>query len=172
MLQEQTLPEETRRYIQEKLSSGKWLLRNLHERHRTLYRIAEQLIEIQKDFFSHSQGKLVPITMKEIADRLDLHESTIARAVANKYLYCVRGLLPLRFFFTHAYTTERGENISAKTVKDLLKRLLDQEDKHNPLSDETLSSLIKEKGIPCARRTVAKYRQELGIGNTVQRKIH
>jgi RNA polymerase sigma-54 factor len=172
MLQDHGLPEETRLYIQEKIASGKWLLRNLHERHQTLYRIAEQLIENQRDFFSSSKGKLIPLTMKEIAEKLELHESTVARAVANKYVSCPRGILPLRSFFTHAYTTDSGENISAQTVKDLLVQILAAEDKKAPLSDEVISAMIKEKGIPCARRTVAKYRQELSIGNTAQRRIH
>jgi RNA polymerase sigma-54 factor len=172
MLQDNNLPTETRSYIQEKIASGKWLLRNLHERHQTLYRIAEQLIQNQVPFFSSPNGNLVPLTMKEIAEKLELHESTVARAVANKYVSCMRGILPLRSFFTHAYTTESGESISSQTVKELLIKILENEDKRSPLSDETLSSLIKAQGIPCARRTIAKYRQELNIGNTTQRRIH
>ena len=172
MLQDHGLPEETRSYIQEKIASGKWLLRNLHERHQTLYRIAQQLIQNQSAFFSSPKGKLIPLTMKEIAQKLELHESTVARAVSNKYISCPRGIMPLRSFFTHAYTTESGENISAQTVKEILIQILEGEDKKSPLSDETISAMIKEKGIPCARRTVAKYRQELGIGNTTQRRIH
>lgn len=172
MLHDHALPEETRSYIQEKIASGKWLLRNLHERHQTLYRIAQQLIQNQSSFFASPKGNLIPLTMKEIAEKLELHESTIARAVANKYICCARGIMPLRSFFTHAYTTESGENISSHTVKELLVQILEGEDKGAPLSDEIISSMIKEKGIPCARRTVAKYRQELGIGNTTQRRIH
>jgi RNA polymerase sigma-54 factor len=172
MLQDDTLATETRNYIHEKIASGKWLLRNIHERHQTLYRITQELIKDQAAFLTTTNGKLAPRTMKEIAERLGLHESTIARAVANKYVSSPRGILPLRSFFTHAYVTESGENISARTVKDLLIQLLANEDKSSPLSDETLSALIKERGIPCARRTVAKYRQELGIGNTTQRRIH
>ena len=172
MLQDHSLPQETRHYIQEKIASGRWLLRNLHERHQTLHRIAQELIKDQSSFFSSTKGQLTPRTMKEIAERLELHESTIARAVANKYVNSPRGILPLRSFFTHAYHTESGENISAQTVKEILTQLLASEDKGAPLSDELLSTMIKEKGIPCARRTVAKYRQEIGIGNTTQRRIH
>jgi RNA polymerase sigma-54 factor len=172
MLQDHSTPPETRSYIQEKIASGKWLLRNLHERHQTLHRITQELIKDQAAFLSTAKGQLIPRTMKEIAERLELHESTVARAVANKYINSPRGILPLRSFFSHAYTTEAGENISAQTVKDLLSHLLAEEDKKAPLSDEILSTMIKEKGIPCARRTVAKYRQELGIGNTTQRRLH
>ncbi len=172
LLQDQKLCNETRSYIEEKIASGKWLLRNLHERHQTLLRIAQQLIQNQGGFFSSPTGKLIPLTMKVIAEKLELHESTIARAVANKYISCPRGILPLRSFFTHAYTTETGENISSQTVKELVIQILKEEDKSTPWSDEEISLMIKDKGIPCARRTVAKYRQELGIGNTSQRRLH
>lgn len=172
MLQDPHLPQETRYYIQEKIASGRWLLRNLHERHQTIYRIAQEIIKDQTPFFSSPKGQLIPRTMKEIAERLELHESTVARAVANKYVNSPRGILPLRSFFTHAYLTESGETVSSQTVKELLSQLLAAEDKSAPLSDEILSTMIKEQGIPCARRTVAKYRQEIGIGNTTQRRLH
>lgn len=172
MLNQGDLNEEAKSYIQEKLSSGKWLLRNLQERHQTLRRIAAKLIEIQGNYFYDPDAKLKPLTMKEIAETLELHESTIARAVANKYVSCPRGTFPLRAFFTNAYTTQSGEAISANTVKDCLVKIIEGEDRSSPLSDETISGMIRQKGVECARRTVAKYRQELGIGNTTQRRIH
>ncbi len=172
MLGDASLPNETRDYIQEKIASGKWLMRNLHERNQTLYRIAEALVRSQTAFLSNPKGELIPMTMKEVSQDLELHESTIARAVAHKYVSCPRGTFPLRSFFTHAYTTDGGENVSAQTVKGLLREIIAEENKRRPLSDEAISSMIKEKGIPCARRTIAKYRQELQIGNTAQRRIH
>ncbi|MCP5470337.1 MAG: RNA polymerase factor sigma-54 [Chlamydiales bacterium] len=172
MLHKEGLSAEEKEYIEEKIASGKWLLRNLHERNHTLYRIAEEIIYYQKSFLVEPQGKLTPLTMKELAEKLELHESTIARAVSNKVLSCPRGILPLRSFFTNAYTNESGETISANTVKECLQEIIDAEDKHAPLSDDVISKIIKEKGISCARRTVAKYRQELNIGNTSQRKLH
>lgn len=172
MLTDAALPHETKSYIQDKVASGKWLMRNLHERNQTLYRIASELVQTQSAFLSNPKGELIPMTMKEVAGKLELHESTIARAVAHKYVSCPRGIFPLRSFFTHAYKTDEGENISAQTVKDLLRHLIQEENKARPLSDELLSSMIKERGIPCARRTVAKYRQELNIGNTSQRRLH
>lgn len=172
MLNDPSLSDETRSYIQEKIASGKWLMRNLHERNQTLYRIAEELIRSQTAFLADPKGELIPMTMKEVSEKLDLHESTIARAVAHKYISCPRGVLPLRSFFTHAYITDDGENISAQTVKGLLREIIAGENKKRPLSDEAISSMIKKRGIPCARRTIAKYRQELNIGNTAQRRIH
>lgn len=171
MIKEDKLSNEVKDYIKTKIASGKWLLRNIHQRNDTLYRIVEYLSREQKQFFEKSEGALLPMTMKTLAEELQLHESTIARAVANKYLDCPRGLLPLRSFFTNAYITEEGD-VSSTTVKDMLKKMIEKEDKHRPLSDETLSNLIKENGVPCARRTVAKYRRELNIGNSSQRKIY
>ncbi|MCH9610133.1 MAG: RNA polymerase sigma-54 factor [Chlamydiales bacterium] len=172
MLHSEALSSEEKAYIEEKISSGKWLLRNLAERNQTLYRIAEEIIYFQKSFLTEPQGKLTPLTMKELASRLELHESTIARAVASKVLQAPRGIFPLRSFFTNSYTNEQGETISANTVRECLQEIISQEDKRKPLSDETISSMIKAKGISCARRTVAKYRGELNIGNTAQRKRH
>ncbi|MFN0065693.1 MAG: RNA polymerase factor sigma-54 [Chlamydiales bacterium] len=172
MLEDETLPEETKEYIKEKITSSKWLLRNLHERNHTLYRITEEIIQFQRLFLTDPKGQLTPLTMKEIAEKLELHESTIARAVSKKILCCPRGIFPLRSFFTNAYVTEAGENISANTVKECVQQIIAHEDKRAPFSDEVISQMIKEKGIDCARRTVAKYRQELHIGNASMRKSH
>lgn len=161
---------EVKRYLQERFQSSKWLMRNLQERQHTLYRIAEQLIAIQEAYFKEPQGALSPLTMKEVADRLALHESTVTRAVSHKYISCPRGLFLLRDLFTHAYTTTSGESISSNSVKGFLREIIAREEKRAPLSDEAISEMIKQKGVPCARRTVAKYRQELGIGNAAQRK--
>jgi RNA polymerase sigma-54 factor len=172
MLSDRSLPRETKEYIEQKLSSGKWLLRNIHQRNETLLRIGHHLLTHQKDFLLSAQGQLKPMTMKTLAQELQLHESTIARAIANKYISCPRGMLPLRAFFTNAYVTEEGAGLSSHTVKELLKELIDKEDKQHPLSDEALSTLFKQRGIECARRTIAKYRNELNIGNAGQRRLY
>ena len=108
--------------------------------------------------------------MKVVADRLGVHESTIARAVANKYIDTPRGLFPLRFFFTNALTMDSGAEIATNNVRDLIKDLIDNENKKKPLSDQAISNLMKEKGVHCARRTVAKYRGHMNLGTTQQRK--
>jgi RNA polymerase sigma-54 factor len=151
--------------------SGKWLLKNICQRNDTLHKIAEQLLERQKEFLSSPEGKLVPLTMKSVAEAIEVHESTVARAVANKYVECPRGLLPLRKFFTNALIDRAGDEVSSSTVKDALREILDQEDKAKPLSDDALSKHLNERGINCARRTVAKYRTQFGIGNASQRKV-
>lgn len=170
MLYDETLNTETKDFIKTKIMSAKWLLRNIYQRNETIERIAESLSRRQKAFFDEANGNLVPLTMKTLAEELSLHESTIARAVANKYLQSPRGVFPLRYFFSNAYVDEKGDDISSKTVRDVLKDLIAKEDKTHPLSDEALSAEIKAQGIPCARRTVAKYRAELNLGNAQQRR--
>jgi RNA polymerase sigma-54 factor len=162
--------DETKNFIKQKIYSAKWLMRNIMQRSDTLERLARKLVESQHRFFTDSYGRLVPMTMKKLAEELELHESTIARAVANKYLSCNRGVFSLRYFFTNALERDNGELLSSTFVKDLLADLIDKENKKKPFSDDALSKLLKKKGIQCARRTVAKYRTQLNIGNTVQRK--
>ena len=170
MLKDPASSHETRHFIKHHLFSARWLMRNLQQRFSTLERIVEFLAKKQYDFFTKPDGQLVPLTMKTVADELNVHESTIARTVANKYVYSPRGTFPLRAFFTNRYVSEEGEDLSSATVKQEMLALIEQEDKCHPLSDEKLSALLKKKGIPCARRTVAKYRTVLNIGNTQQRK--
>jgi RNA polymerase sigma-54 factor len=170
MLEDESLSPEAKEFIKEKLMSAKWLMRNLFQRSTTLEKITTAIAEKQKAFFLDPSGKLNPMTMKILAEELSLHESTIARAVAGKYVDSPRGIFPLRSFFTNAYTNEKGEDISSQTVREALLEIIRQEDKKKPLSDEAIAAKIKSSGIPCARRTVAKYRAEMQIGNAHQRK--
>lgn len=172
MLDDPTTSEEVRDFIRQKLTSAKWLHKTVDQRYDTLFRLAESLIKTQADFFLSAEGKLHPLTMKSVAEELGVHESTIARAVANKYMDSPRGILPLRSFFTNAYVTEQGQDISSRTVRDALETLITKENKTKPFSDDALSRLLKAQGIPCARRTVAKYRSELQIGNALQRRLY
>lgn len=170
LLEDKDVPAETKEYIQHHLLSAKWLSRNIRQRNETLIRITEYLTKKQDQFFSKAEGELVPLTMKEVAQELHLHESTIARAVANKYVNCSRGLLPLRAFFTTAYSNKEGKEISSSTVQGAIQELIKREDKKKPLTDEKIVEKLQERGIVCARRTVSKHRRTLNIGNTTQRK--
>jgi len=170
MLNNPDVPTETKQFIKRNLFSARWLFRNLQQRYTTIERIAQSLAEKQEDFFLKPDGQLKPLTMKMLADELNLHESTIARTVSHKYLNSPRGIFPLRAFFTAKYISDEGEDLSARTVKDAVLEMIEKEDKLHPLSDEKISSLLKEQGIPCARRTVAKYRTALQLGNTQQRR--
>lgn len=166
MLEDPAVSKETKRFIKEHLFSARWLARNLEQRYSTLHKIAAYISKKQQDFFLDPKAFLHPLTMKAVAEELGIHESTVARAVSNKYLHSPRGLFPLRYFFT----SKLEDDISSNEAKEWIASFIRGEDKKKPLSDETLSSLLKEKGISCARRTVAKYRSALGIGSTQQRR--
>lgn len=170
LLQDTTPTKETERYLKEKLTSAKWLIRNLAERSKTLYRVVEEIAKRQNTFMTSPQGALTPLTFKVLAESLQVHESTIARAVAHKYVSCPRGTFPLKFFFSGTYQKSDGEELSSTTVKERLSQWIAQENKAKPYSDEKLSILLAQEGIPCARRTVAKYRTLLGIASASQRR--
>jgi RNA polymerase sigma-54 factor len=169
LLEEQSVSKETKEFIHKKVRSAKWLLRNILQRNDTLEKIALSLAKRQREFLLNPEGALVPLTMKAVADELQMHESTIARAVSNKYIDTPRGLLSLRFFFTNRLKTHQHE-VSANTARQLVKEIICGEQKEKPLSDSAISELLKEKGILCARRTVAKYRTLLKVGNAQQRR--
>lgn len=170
MLDDPALPTETKDFIKQKIVSAKWLLKNIMQRNSTLERIAESLAKWQRDYFINPNGKLVPLTMHVLADELEVHESTIARAVSGKYIDTPRGVMALRSFFTSGLSSQTGEDISSKTARDLLADIIAKENKEHPYSDEAISAMMKEKGIQCARRTVAKYRVALNIGTAQQRR--
>jgi RNA polymerase sigma-54 factor len=170
MLDDECVSKEAKDFIKQKILSAKWLMRNLDQRNNTIERIAKEIAKRQMEFLSHPEGKLVPMTMKMLAEELELHESTIARTVSSKYIETPRGLFLMRYFFTNAYSTPEGDEISSNTVREALLDLINTEDKKKPHSDATLSELLKAKGMNCARRTVAKYRAELHLGNAQQRR--
>ena len=170
MLNDPETSTETKDFIKQKIASAKWLFRNIDQRNSTLEKILHSLVTRQADFFLHPNGQLTPLIMKTLAEELQMNESTIARTVASKYVDTPRGTFSLRFFFSSGYTTEDAEEISSRTVKEALFEILEKENKSHPLSDQALSEELKKKGIPCARRTVAKYRKELSLGNTQQRR--
>lgn len=170
ILEDPATSTETKNFIRRHIFSARWLMRNLQQRYSTVERIAASLVNRQKEFFTNPDGKLVPLTMKTLAEELQVHESTIARTVSNKYIYSPRGLMSLRDFFTSGYNSDQGGNLSSRTVREAISEIVETENKQHPLSDEKICALLKEKGMPCARRTVAKYRHELQIGNAQQRR--
>jgi RNA polymerase sigma-54 factor len=170
LLDDPEATKETKQFIRHHIFSARWLMRNLQQRYSTVERIAQFLAQQQREFFTEVEGKLVPLTMKVVAEELQLHESTIARTVSNKYMDSPKGLMPLKSFFTTAYISEEGEDLSAKTIQDAIVDLINQEDKSQPLSDEKICFLLKNRGIKCARRTIAKYRSYMRIGKAQQRK--
>jgi RNA polymerase sigma-54 factor len=163
-------PKESEKWIRNRIQTARQFISHLQQRSETLTSIIETVLMRQQLFFADSSGDLIPLTMQEVANELHLHESTIARAVANKYIHSERGLHPLRSFFSHNYSQQGTQSITGQTIMTLLKQLIDGEDNRRPYSDEQLVSILKERGILCARRTIAKYRHQLNLGNAHQRK--
>lgn len=164
------ISKETKEYIHSKLNSALWLLKSIEQRRQTLYRVTQAIVESQKDFFEYGVRKLKPLTLKQIADRISMHESTVSRATAGKYAQTPRGVYELKYFFTSGVSTTEGENASAESIKAKMKSMIEQEDPKNPLSDQKLTELLQQEGIQISRRTVAKYREEMGVSSSMQRK--
>ncbi|TAN39355.1 MAG: RNA polymerase sigma-54 factor [Nitrospirae bacterium] len=164
-----SIPKEDRQYLEDKLRSAVWLMKSLDQRNKTIYRVSESILTRQRDFFDHGVNSLHPLNLKDIASELNLHESTISRVTSNKYLSCPSGIFSFRFFFSNAIQGDNGE-VSSTSVKDMVKKIISEEDAAKPLSDMRIVDLLKDQNIPIARRTIAKYREELKIPSQSQRK--
>lgn len=161
---------EAKKFVEGRINAAVWLIRSIEQRRRTLYNVVETIIDIQRDFFDRGPKHLRPLTMKKVADRLGIHESTVSRAIANKYADTPHGLFSLRAFFSAGIQGTDGENLSAATVKREIKELVGKEDSSQPLSDQAITEILVSKGIGVSRRTVAKYREELNIPSSSKRK--
>ncbi|WP_017669711.1 RNA polymerase factor sigma-54 [Blastomonas sp. AAP53] len=158
-------------WLSECLAEANWLVKALDQRQRTIIKVASEIVKQQEAFFRHGVTQLRPLTLRSVADAIEMHESTVSRVTSHKYLSCARGLYELKYFFTSAIqATDGGDAVSASAVKSHIKALIDEEDAKNILSDDQLVDLLKERGFDIARRTVAKYREALGLGSSVQRR--
>jgi RNA polymerase sigma-54 factor len=164
-----SLGAEERQYLEDKLRSAVWLLKSLDQRNKTIYKVTDSILKFQEDFFRKGPSYLKPLNLRVVAEDLGMHESTISRVTSNKYIQCPQGLLNFRYFFSNAVSTENG-SMSSSTVKDLLKKIIEEEDPKAPLNDKQISEMLKSKGISVARRTTAKYREELKIPSHMKRK--
>ena len=172
MLERPELPAADREYLTEKLSRARELVQALALRETTLKRIGDVLIAEQREFLERGPARLRPLTMKRTAEKLELSESTISRAVADKFVLTPQGLFPLRFFFSGGFSAGEGEELAAQAVKEQIRRAIAAEDPKHPLSDDALAKLLKTSGIDVARRTVTKYRESLRIPTSSLRKKH
>ncbi|HCN76605.1 MAG TPA: RNA polymerase sigma-54 factor [Verrucomicrobiales bacterium] len=154
---------EVRNYIREKLRSGKFLIRSIHQRQQTIHKIAAQILAHQREFLEKGTSHLRPLNMAQVADEVGVHETTVSRAIAGKYMATPHGVYELKFFFSHGVKTESGEDLSNTSVKNAIADLVKTEPKNKPLSDDKITKLLDRQGIKVARRTVAKYREALGI---------
>ena len=159
---------ETRKFVEQKLNSAAWLIRSIEQRRMTLYKVAKEIVQQQTSFLRHGITYLKPLTLRDIAEQVGVHESTVSRATSNKYIQTPRGVFQLKFFFANSLGKEQG--VTTESIKQILREIVTNEDPKNPYSDQKISLLLKEKGIDISRRTVAKYRDELRIPTTTVRK--
>jgi len=157
------MPSAAKDYIQDKLRSALWLIRSIHQRQRTLYRVTSSIVKFQKDFLEKGVGSLKPMVLRDIAEDINMHESTISRVTTNKYVQTPRGIFELKFFFNARVPSGNGEGLTSEAVKEEIRRLVQSEDSKKPLSDQIITDLLNKGNIQIARRTVAKYREILGI---------
>jgi RNA polymerase sigma-54 factor len=163
LLQEGDVPKETRDYVKDKIKSGVTLINSILQRQTTIKKIAQTIVDVQHDFFENGQECLKPLTMAQVAEKVGIHETTVSRAVANKYMRCKYGVLPLRGFFTTGYELDDGKTVSKNVVMEAIRKIIENEDSKSPLSDSAISKKLKDMDFNVARRTVAKYRENMNI---------
>jgi RNA polymerase sigma-54 factor len=160
---------ETTSYLVKKLQAAEWVARCLEQRRLTLYRVAEAITQVQRNFLDGGVSQLKPLTLRQIAERIGVHESTVSRAIRGKYMLTPHGLFDMKFFFTAELASEDG-GTSAQAAKHEIRKIIAEEDRQKPLSDEAVASLLQRRGIHISRRTVAKYREEMNIAPSWRRK--
>ena len=170
MLEDPATAAEAKKYLAEKIRSGRFVMDSLHQRRETVRRLAEEIAAAQKEFFEHGISKLKPLTMGAVAEKLGVHETTVGRAAAGKYARTPQGVFELKFFFTGGLKTADGGSISTEAVKEAVAKAIAHEDLRKPLSDQAIAEKLKGQGLQVARRTVAKYREQLGLPPAHKRK--
>ena len=157
------LDTEAKDFIQSRLKNAKWLIQTIEQRRRTMIKVMEAIVEEQREFFEKGAVALRPLTLQQVASKISMHESTVSRVTTNKYVQTPRGVYELKYFFSSSLSTEDGEEVSAKSAKMNIKGIIAKEDTRRPLSDQKIADILKKDGLIIARRTVAKYREQLGI---------
>jgi RNA polymerase sigma-54 factor len=165
-----SVPDGTKEYIQDKLKSAAWLIKSIHQRQRTIYRVTESIVRFQRDFFDNGITHLKPLVLRDVAEDIQMHESTISRVTTNKYVHTPQGIYELKFFFNSAIDSIEGESVASESVKEHIKNIIKSENKARPYSDQEIADMLKKFNIKVARRTVAKYRETLGILSSRKRR--
>ncbi|WP_129596195.1 RNA polymerase factor sigma-54 [Anaerophilus nitritogenes] len=160
----------TSKFLTGRLNSAMWLIKSIEQRRQTIYNVVKAIVDYQMDFFEYGRKHLKPLTLKQIADEVGIHESTVSRAVNGKYMQSPMGVFEIKFFFTSGVSNDMGEGIASESIKTMIKDLIEQEDVKKPLSDQAISDVLQVKGIQISRRTVAKYRDEMKILSSSKRK--
>ncbi len=161
---------EVREYLRDKIKGGNFFIRSIQQRQQTLLNIGREIAARQRDFLDHGPSHLRPMTMSQVAEVVGVHETTVSRAASGKYLATPQGIFEIKYFFTHGYTNSEGEEVSNESVRRAIVTLVKEESSRRPLSDQNIVRLLTDQGLTVARRTVAKYREQLGILPSYLRK--
>lgn len=157
-------------YIQEKLRGALWLIKSIHQRQRTIYKVTKSIVKFQREFFDKGIEHLKPLVLRDVAEDIEMHESTISRVTTNKYVQTPQGLFELKYFFNSGISTTEGSSVASESVKNRIRDIVAQENPKKPFSDQKIVDMLRVHGIDIARRTVTKYREMLGIGSSTERK--
>ena len=161
---------ENKEFISSKLNSANWMIQAIEQRRQTMLKVTNYIVDRQRDFFEKGIQYLKPLTLREVAEHIGMHESTVSRVTNEKYVQTPRGVLPLKFFFSSGLSTTGGEDVSARGIKDTIQKLVENEDPKSPLTDQAIVAILMDQGVNIARRTVAKYRDQLGVLSARMRK--
>jgi RNA polymerase sigma-54 factor len=161
--QKRDLNPESIGYLKDKQRSAEWFIKSLQQRQRTIYKVMESILKFQKDFFEQGPGQLKPLILRDVAENISMHESTVSRVTSNKYVHTPRGIYELKYFFSTAVATTDGDTVASESIRNRIRQLVQAENPAKPLSDNKISEILAEENIQVARRTVAKYRDQLGI---------
>ncbi len=160
---EEDMDKNSKKYIKEKLKDAGWFIKSLHQRQRTIFKVMDSILKFQRDFFEHGPTRLKPLILRDVAEDIEMHESTISRVTSNKYVHTPLGIYELKYFFSTAIPRQGEEALAAESIRERIRMMVKDEDPYKPLSDNTISLKLKEQNIEIARRTVAKYREQLKI---------
>lgn len=163
--------DETRAYVKEKFRSALWLLKSVDQRQKTIIKVANSIINFQREFLDHGIEHLRPLVLRDVADDIGMHESTVSRVVNNKYMHTPQGVYEMKYFFHSGISSTFGDSVSSVTIKSRIRKIIEAEDNRKPLSDSKIVAILQREGLVLARRTIAKYREELKIPTSNQRKI-
>ena len=163
--------EETRAYVKDKFRSALWLIKSVEQRQKTIHKVATSIINFQKDFLDHGIEFLRPLVLRDVANDIAMHESTVSRVVTNKYMHTPQGVFEMKYFFHSGISSSYGDNVSSVTIKQRIRKIIEGEDPRKPMSDSKIVSILQREGLVLARRTIAKYREELKIPTSNQRKM-
>jgi RNA polymerase sigma-54 factor len=163
--------DETRAYVKDKFRSALWLIKSVEQRQKTIHKVATSIINFQREFLDHGIEYLRPLVLRDVANDIGMHESTVSRVVTNKYMHTPQGVFEMKYFFHSGIASSFGEAVSSVTIKQRIRKIIEQEDPRKPLSDSKIVSILQREGLELARRTIAKYREELKIPTSNQRKV-